>query len=157
MTNETVAQAWYRLLRTIGDPIDLCRPTVISHTQAFLQYAISSSNIVDPCQHACLQNLPNIFLKAIKGIAGQVDAFLGTDLDFSLIDLFIRNINKIMPVAQTLGNENFVHACTFSRGMVMVCTRMMTCFRDLPGILLGGVLRHERFFWRRRRYTQRQN
>lgn len=32
---------------------------------------------MDPCQHPCLQMLPMIFLKAIKGIAGQVDAFLG--------------------------------------------------------------------------------
>lgn len=77
MTNEAVSQAWYRLLRTVGDPIDLCRPAVISQTQAFLRYAIASPNVVDPCQHPCLQALPQIFLKAIKGIAGQVDAFLG--------------------------------------------------------------------------------
>lgn len=72
-----MAQAWYRLLRTIGDPVDLCRPAVVSQTQAFLQYAIASPNVIDPCQHPCLQSLPQIFLKAIKGIAGQVDAFLG--------------------------------------------------------------------------------
>ncbi|CAL7934379.1 unnamed protein product [Xylocopa violacea] len=77
MLDEAVAQAWYRLLRTIGDPVDLCRPAVISQTQAFLQYAIASPNVIDPCQHPCLQSLPQIFLKAIKGIAGQVDAFLG--------------------------------------------------------------------------------
>ncbi|KAF7994357.1 hypothetical protein HCN44_003829 [Aphidius gifuensis] len=77
ISDEAVAQAWYRLLRTIGDPVDLCRPAVVSQTQAFLQYAIASTNVVDPCQHPCLQALPHIFLKAIKGIAGQVDAFLG--------------------------------------------------------------------------------
>lgn len=77
MSNEAVAQAWYRMLRTIGDPIDLCRPAVISQTPAFLRYAIASPVVVDPCQHPCLQQLPYIFLKAIKGIAGQVDAFLG--------------------------------------------------------------------------------
>ncbi|XP_043270594.1 ral GTPase-activating protein subunit beta isoform X3 [Venturia canescens] len=77
MSDEAVAQAWYRLLRTVGDPVDLCRPAVVSQTQAFLQYAIASPNVVDPCQHPCLQGLPQIFLKAIKGIAGQVDAFLG--------------------------------------------------------------------------------
>ena len=77
MSHEAVAQAWYRLLRTVGDPIDLCRPAVISQTQAFLRFAIASPNVVDPCQHPCLQSLPQIFLKAIKGIAGQVDAFLG--------------------------------------------------------------------------------
>ncbi|XP_046418146.1 ral GTPase-activating protein subunit beta isoform X4 [Neodiprion fabricii] len=77
MSDEAVAQSWYRLLRTVGDPVDLCRPAVVSQTQAFLQYAIASQNVVDPCQHPCLQGLPQIFLKAIKGIAGQVDAFLG--------------------------------------------------------------------------------
>ncbi|XP_012286236.1 ral GTPase-activating protein subunit beta isoform X2 [Orussus abietinus] len=77
MSDEAITQAWYRLLRTVGDPVDLCRPAVISQTQAFLRYAIASPNVVDPCQHPCLQNLPQIFLKAIKGIAGQVDAFLG--------------------------------------------------------------------------------
>ncbi|XP_066599368.1 ral GTPase-activating protein subunit beta isoform X2 [Prorops nasuta] len=77
MSDEAVAQAWYRLLRTIGDPVDLCRPAVVSQTQAFFQYAIASPNVIDPCQHPCLQGLPQIFLKAIKGVAGQVDAFLG--------------------------------------------------------------------------------
>jgi hypothetical protein len=51
---------------------------VISQTQKFLQFAISTDNVNDPCQHPCLQALPLIFLKAIKGIAGQVDAFLGS-------------------------------------------------------------------------------
>lgn len=50
---------------------------MISQTQKFLQFAISTDGVVDPCQHPCLQVLPTIFLKAIKGIAGQVDAFLG--------------------------------------------------------------------------------
>lgn len=89
MSDEAVAQAWYRLLRTIGDPVDLCRPAVISQTQAFLQYAIASPNVIDPCQHPCLQSLPQIFLKAIKGIAGQVDAFLGK---FFFFILFIYTI-----------------------------------------------------------------
>lgn len=50
---------------------------MISQTQKFLQFAITSENVIDPCQHPCLSALPVIFLKAIKGIAGQVDAFLG--------------------------------------------------------------------------------
>lgn len=32
---------------------------------------------MDPCQHPCLSVLPLNYLKAIKGLAGQVDAFLG--------------------------------------------------------------------------------
>lgn len=93
MSDEAVAQAWYRLLRTIGDPVDLCRPAVVSQTQAFLQYAIASPNVIDPCQHPCLQSLPQIFLKAIKGIAGQVDAFLGKSR-ISRIEYYYRIITK---------------------------------------------------------------
>lgn len=50
---------------------------MISQTPKFLHFAISSESVIDPSHHSCLQSLPLIFLKAIKGIAGQVDAFLG--------------------------------------------------------------------------------
>ncbi|XP_074039453.1 ral GTPase-activating protein subunit beta isoform X2 [Leptinotarsa decemlineata] len=77
MSNDCIAQSWYRFLNTIGNPVSLTKPKVISQTQKFLQFAISTDGVIDPCQHPCLQALPLIFLKAIKGIAGQVDAFLG--------------------------------------------------------------------------------
>ncbi|XP_066140830.1 ral GTPase-activating protein subunit beta isoform X3 [Euwallacea fornicatus] len=77
MSNDCIAQSWYRFLNTIGNPVSLTKPEIISQTQKFLQFAISTEGVVDPCQHPCLQQLPVIFLKAIKGIAGQVDAFLG--------------------------------------------------------------------------------
>lgn len=77
MTNDCVAQSWYRFLNTIGNPVCLTKPEVISQTQKFLQFAISSGGVVDPSHHPSLQSLPLIFLKAMKGIAGQVDAFLG--------------------------------------------------------------------------------
>ncbi|KAF7287226.1 hypothetical protein GWI33_002045 [Rhynchophorus ferrugineus] len=77
MMNDCIAQSWYRFLNTIGNPVSLTKPEVISQTQKFLQFAISTDDVVDPCQHPCLQMLPMIFLKAIKGIAGHVDAFLG--------------------------------------------------------------------------------
>ncbi|CAH0560851.1 unnamed protein product [Brassicogethes aeneus] len=77
MSNDCIAQSWYRFLNTIGNPVNLTKPGVISQTQKFLQFAISTDGVVDPSQHPCLQTLPLIFLKAIKGIAGQVDAFLG--------------------------------------------------------------------------------
>lgn len=77
MSNDCIAQSWFRFLHCLGNPATLCRPAVVSQTQKFLQFAITSENVVDPCQHPCLTALPLIFLKAIKGIAGQVDAFLG--------------------------------------------------------------------------------
>lgn len=76
MSNDCIAQSWYRFLHTIGNPVDLCRPHVISQTRMFLQYALTNNNS-DPTLHPCLSVLPINFLKAIKGIASQVDAFLG--------------------------------------------------------------------------------
>lgn len=78
MTNDCIAQTWYRFLRIIGSPIVLCSPQTISKTPQFMQWATTSrSNNVEPFQHPCLLTLPHIFLKAIKGIASQMDAFLG--------------------------------------------------------------------------------
>ena len=57
--------------------MDLSRHTVISKTPAFLKYAISSELVIEPSQHPCLQMLPAIFLSAMKGVSGLVDAFLG--------------------------------------------------------------------------------
>lgn len=77
MTNDCVAQIWYRFLRIIGDPVILCSPQVISRTPYFMQYLITLPEPMEPHQHPCLLILPQIFLKAIKGIASQVNAFLG--------------------------------------------------------------------------------
>ena len=77
MTNDCIAQTWYRFLRTIGSPTGLCSPHLISKTPHFVQWSIMRENGigVEPFQHPCLLQLPQIFLKAIKGISSQVDAF----------------------------------------------------------------------------------
>ncbi|XP_035223369.1 ral GTPase-activating protein subunit beta-like isoform X3 [Stegodyphus dumicola] len=77
MSNESIAQAWFRLLHTLGNPVDLCRPEVISQTPKFYHFALSSEMVIDPCQHPCLAVLPQIFYKAMKGISNLVDVFLG--------------------------------------------------------------------------------
>lgn len=77
MTNDCIAQTWYRFLRTIGSPIALCSPHIISKTPQFMQWVVSRSDGVEPFHHPCLVQLPFVFLKAIKGISSQVDAFLG--------------------------------------------------------------------------------
>lgn len=77
MTNDCIAQTWYRFLRTIGSPIDLCSPQVISKTPQFMQWVVSRADGAETFHHPCLLMLPQIFLKAIKGISSQVDAFLG--------------------------------------------------------------------------------
>lgn len=77
MSNECIAQAWFRMLHTLGNPVDLCRPEVISQTPKFYHFALSSEMVIDPCQHPCLALLPQIFYKAMKGISILVDVFLG--------------------------------------------------------------------------------
>ncbi|CAG9834169.1 unnamed protein product [Diabrotica balteata] len=83
--NDYIAQSWYRFLK---NPVSLTKPKVISQTEKFLQFAISTDGVADSCQHSCLQSLPLIFLKAIKGIAGQVDAFLGIPKTSSTSSIF---------------------------------------------------------------------
>ncbi|XP_055857706.1 ral GTPase-activating protein subunit beta isoform X12 [Episyrphus balteatus] len=77
ITNDCIAQTWYRFLRTIGNPTALCYPHVISKSSHFMQWALTRDKGAEPYQHPCLLLLPQIFLKAIKGISSQVDAFLG--------------------------------------------------------------------------------
>lgn len=79
MTNDCIAQTWYRFLRTIGSPITLCSPSVVCKTPQFMNWVVSRGDGADPINHPCLLQLPQIFLKAIKGIASQVDAFLGNE------------------------------------------------------------------------------
>ena len=46
MSYETVTQSWYRFLHSIGNPVDLSKPEIISQTQAFYQYAIVAKNVI---------------------------------------------------------------------------------------------------------------
>ncbi|EDW82732.2 uncharacterized protein Dwil_GK24981 [Drosophila willistoni] len=77
MSNDCVAQTWYRFLRMIGNPTALCSPHVISKSPQFVQWALTHDKGAETHQHPCLQMLPKIFLNAMKGISSQVDAFLG--------------------------------------------------------------------------------
>lgn len=54
----------------------MARPHLVSRTDKFLQLAVEQDQ--DPSNHPCLQHLPSIFLKAMRGVAAHVDAFLGT-------------------------------------------------------------------------------
>ncbi|XP_032585191.1 ral GTPase-activating protein subunit beta isoform X2 [Drosophila mojavensis] len=77
MSNDCVAQTWYRFLRMIGNPTALCSPHIISKSSHFVQWALTHEKGAETHQHPCLQVLPQIFLNAIRGISSQVDAFLG--------------------------------------------------------------------------------
>ena len=87
MNEETVRQTWFRFLHTIGNPVDLCYPEIISKTDKFYHSACASENVVDPRQHPCLNYLPHIFYKAMKGISVLVDLFLGIPVHCEDIDI----------------------------------------------------------------------
>ncbi|CAG2112200.1 unnamed protein product, partial [Medioppia subpectinata] len=86
MNEESLKQCWYRFLHTIGNPVDLCSPEIISKTDRFYHSACASENVVDPRQHPCLNNLPHIFYKAMKGLSILVDTFLGIPVTVEEID-----------------------------------------------------------------------
>ncbi|KAH9380146.1 hypothetical protein HPB48_009250 [Haemaphysalis longicornis] len=75
LSGEQLAQAWYRFLHLLGNPVDLCRPEVVS--QGFYGLLEEADCIMDPSQSPCLAALPHIFHRAMAGIATLVDAFLG--------------------------------------------------------------------------------
>ncbi|XP_043195120.1 ral GTPase-activating protein subunit beta-like isoform X3 [Amphibalanus amphitrite] len=77
MAPEAVAQTWYRMLHTIGNPVEISSAAAVSSTQQFLQYAISSEAVIEPHQHPCLSQLPAIFHRAVRAISLLVNAFLG--------------------------------------------------------------------------------
>ncbi|XP_039949365.1 ral GTPase-activating protein subunit beta isoform X17 [Bactrocera tryoni] len=117
MTNDCVAQTWYRLLRTIGNPTALCSPHVISKSSHFMQWALTHDKGAETYQHPCLQALPQIFLKAIKGISNQVDAFLGIyrppphqaeDAITNLLDIRL-SLNEATASSVTAGIHSFFH------------------------------------------------
>nr|XP_036224375.1 ral GTPase-activating protein subunit beta isoform X8 [Bactrocera oleae] len=117
MTNDCVAQTWYRLLRTIGNPTALCSPHVISKSSHFMQWALTHDKGAETYQHPCLQALPQIFLKAIKGISNQVDAFLGIyrppphqaeDAITNLLDIRL-SLNEATATSVTAGIHSFFH------------------------------------------------
>ncbi|XP_053961631.1 ral GTPase-activating protein subunit beta isoform X3 [Anastrepha ludens] len=117
MTNDCVAQTWYRFLRTIGNPTALCSPHIISKSSHFMQWALTHDKGAETYQHPCLQALPHIFLKAIKGISSQVDAFLGIyrppphqaeDAITNLLDIRL-SLNEATASSVTTGIHNFFH------------------------------------------------
>ncbi|KAL4239114.1 hypothetical protein ACF0H5_003817 [Mactra antiquata] len=81
MSNDCIAQSWFRFLHIIQNPVDLAKPELIGQTPMFLRLALESEVVVDPRQHECLGKLPQIFYKAMRGVSIMVNAFLGIAQD----------------------------------------------------------------------------
>ncbi len=81
MPNDVLVQCWFRMLHTIGNPVEVSYPSKILQSPAF-QAAI---NEFDSSKHkhkahspalTCLTELPKIFQEAMSGIAKLVYLFL---------------------------------------------------------------------------------
>ncbi|XP_062549211.1 ral GTPase-activating protein subunit beta isoform X6 [Armigeres subalbatus] len=110
MTNDGIAQSWIRFLKILGAPTDLCCPQVVSRTPQFIQAVLLNADGVEPHYHPCLLQLPQIFLKTMKGIAGLVDAFLGlTKSSFSGLTSSRTSANQAnsIPQSTSLPSSNF--------------------------------------------------
>jgi hypothetical protein len=88
MTDDCIAQSWFRFLHMIQNPVDLAKPELISQTRMFLKLAMESEVVIDPRQHECLSKLPQIFYKAMRGVSIMVNAFLGK---YNIIRLLTTN------------------------------------------------------------------
>uniref|UniRef100_A0A1Y9G8G0 Ral GTPase-activating protein subunit alpha/beta N-terminal domain-containing protein n=1 Tax=Anopheles albimanus TaxID=7167 RepID=A0A1Y9G8G0_ANOAL len=118
MTNDGIAQAWIRFLKILGPPTDLCCPQVISRTPQFIQAVLVNADGIEPQHHPCLLNLPQIFLKTMKGIAGLVDAFLGlTKNSFS----GLTNSRSVANSSNTLTAQSSSLTSTGFSSMLSLC------------------------------------
>ncbi|XP_058062328.1 ral GTPase-activating protein subunit beta isoform X2 [Anopheles bellator] len=134
MTNDGIAQAWIRFLKILGPPMDLCCPQVISRTPQFIQAVLVNADGIEPQHHPCLLNLPQIFLKTMKGIAGLVDAFLGIAQYRSVEGMLFENINQLyFPVNGSV--INFRHS-----GGELRPTNLVRASGGLGGLGLGAAL-----------------
>ncbi|XP_036357187.1 ral GTPase-activating protein subunit beta isoform X7 [Octopus sinensis] len=77
MTNDCIAQSWFRFLHILQNPVDLCHPEIISQTPKFIEMVLACANVIDPSEHECLKSLPVIFFHSMHGISVMVNAFLG--------------------------------------------------------------------------------
>ena len=92
LTNECIAQSWFRFLQLLSDPVDLSRPHVVSNTAKFMHMALTAEVVMEPHQHPCLQKLPHIFRRAMRSISVLVDSFLGEVCNIILLSIIILHI-----------------------------------------------------------------
>ena len=67
-------QCWFRFLHIIGSPVILSKPSEITNSQLFIEYALQQGKAPD--EHPSLRSLPESFLKAMKGVSNLVNMFL---------------------------------------------------------------------------------
>uniref|UniRef100_UPI00358DE290 ral GTPase-activating protein subunit beta isoform X3 n=1 Tax=Myxine glutinosa TaxID=7769 RepID=UPI00358DE290 len=78
MTEECLAQSWFRFLHMIGNPVDLANPAIVASAPRFQEALMECGGVPpDASRFHCLRHLPAIFHSAMCGVSQLVDAFLG--------------------------------------------------------------------------------
>lgn len=67
------------LFSSCSNPVDLSNPLTVSSTPKFQEQLLGVSGVPQEViqQHPCLNQLPQIFFRAMRGVSCLVDAFLG--------------------------------------------------------------------------------
>lgn len=86
MNNDCVVQAWYRFLKVIGNPVDLCQPA-LQQPSPFLPL----TKPVGSYNHFW-NNAWSNFYNAMKGISELIHILLGTRLNKLLCNVFYLKI-----------------------------------------------------------------
>ncbi|CAG2186876.1 Ral GTPase-activating protein subunit beta [Mytilus edulis] len=147
MSYDTIAQCWFRYLHVLNNPVDLCHPDIISNTPKFRQHAMPGNGVVDPIQHECLNKLPYIFFRAMRGISIMVNAFLGIAQSVKADDeLYTSQISRQIPGPSTPPGQrkpgrpiSSVIAGTLQKGSKMAATVTTPKSSTLPPNLSGHV------------------
>lgn len=75
MSDDAVVQCWFRLLHTLGNPVDLLYPEIITSGEAFRRLSAPDIDLFPSTSV-----LPNIFRTVMEGVSMQVSLFLGQRL-----------------------------------------------------------------------------
>ena len=81
LPDDALVQCWFRMLHTLGNPVEVSYASAIVNTPSFKQLAteLGSGGPESVSRHQCLEKLPSIFQEAMRGVATLVALFLGVD------------------------------------------------------------------------------
>ena len=87
MPKDCLVQSWFRLLHTLGNPVDLLYPDRLTSSPVFQKVMADFERESRKHRHpppspiqGCLNTLPSIFHEAMKGVAALVYLFLAQEL-----------------------------------------------------------------------------
>ena len=78
--NDALVQCWFRMLHTLGNPVEISYPDKVASSPAFQKAAAECEERKVKPATTYLDDLPKIFLEAMKGVATLVYLFLGHEL-----------------------------------------------------------------------------